>query len=101
MMCNWSIVYASLRNGLWRDARSAVRTLQHGIISAEALGPPPGLATWHIATPLIIHAIVTRGPGADAARLPNTAATQPSYSISLLHRGVACSILRVDKMSTM
>lgn len=50
----------------WRPFRSPRVALQHGIISAAALGPPPGLTTCHIATRLIIHAIVT--PALAAAR---------------------------------
>lgn len=85
-----------MRNGPWSGARSAVRTLQHGIISAAALGPPPGLATRHIATRLIIHAIVTPSQRVDAARLPNTArcgcATRSPYSIHL--RRTQCDVIR-------
>lgn len=67
----------------WRPARSAVCALQHGIISAAPLGPPPGLATCHIATSLIIHAIVTRRcrtpPACQIRRAPRL-----RYSIDLL-----------------
>lgn len=62
MACSWPIACTSgvcATGSSWSGARSAVRALQHGIISAAAFGPPPGLATRHIATRLIIRAIVT------------------------------------------